>query len=163
MNIFTVPYGSKYFYTRPDTSINKDSNDYFCPEGITELAATVFVYARAIKAGKSVASKFAPRYYNIIGTGIHLSAPQLIQDNTPEAWWLAHSLDNSTFLFSDEKDASETEEQIKEKINAAFEAASKYISFRTGDYIAIELEAPVLINNTVDKFICNGKQINIIW
>ena len=163
MNIFTVPYGSKYFYTRPDTSINKDSNDYFCPEGVTELAATVFVYARAIKAGKSVASKFAPRYYKTIGTGVHLSATELIDHNTPESWWVANSLDNTTFLFDDEKDAAEAEGHIKEQINAAFETASKHISFRTGDYIAIELEAPVVIKNSTEKYICNGKQINIIW
>ena len=50
MNIITVPYGSENFYCRPDTSLNRDSNDYFCPDGVTELAASVFIYAKAIKA-----------------------------------------------------------------------------------------------------------------
>lgn len=163
MNIFTVPYGSKSFYTRPDTSLNKDSNDYFCPDGITQLAAAVFVYARAAKAGKSVASKFAPRYYNVIGTGIHLSAPELIEDGNPASWWLANSLDNSTFLLSDEKNAEEADVQIIEKINAAFEAASKFVSFRTGDYIAVEIQAPVNIENTCKSFNWGEKSINIIW
>lgn len=163
MNIITVPYGSKGFYTRPDTSLNKDSNDYFCPEEITELAAAVFIYARATKAGKSVASKFAPRYYTIVGSGIHFSAPQLIKEGKPETWHMAHSLDNSTFLLQDETSAENISEELIEKINAAFEAASKYVSFRTGDYIAIELEPPVTIKNTTDKYIRNGKQINIIW
>ena len=56
MNIFTVPYGSKGFYVKPDTSLNKDSNDYFCPDSINELAAAVFIYAKATKAGNSVSA-----------------------------------------------------------------------------------------------------------
>lgn len=163
MNIITVPYGSKGFYVRPDTSLNRDSNDYFCPEGITELAAAVFIYAKAIKAGKSVSSKFAPRYYTAIGTGIHLAAPQLASDNRPESWWTAHSLDNSTFLTGDETNASEMPAEMVEKINAAFEAASKLVSFRTGDYIAVEIAEPVPITAPKESFCHNGKEIRIIW
>lgn len=163
MNIFTIPYSGKGFYVRPDTSLNKDSNDYFCPDTVTELAAAVFIYARAIKAGKSVSSKFAPRYYNVIGTGIHLSAPGLVEEGNPASWWLANSLDNSTFISAEEKNASEVDAQTIEKINAAFEAASKFVSFRTGDYIAVEIEAPVKIDNTCNSFNWGEKSINIIW
>ena len=163
MNIITVPYGSKGFYVRPDTSLNRDSNDYFCPDGITELAAAVFIYAKATKAGKSVSSKFAPRYYTAIGTGIHLSASQLASDNRPESWWIAHSLDNSTFLTGDETNAAEMPAEMVEKINAAFEAASKLVSFRTGDYIAVEIGLPVTITSPAESFTHNGKEIRIIW
>lgn len=162
MNIFTIPYGSKGFYCRPDTSLNKDSNDYFCPDSITELAASVFIYARAAKAGKSVAAKFAPRYYNTVGKGVHFSAPQMICNGSPESWWTANSLDNSTFLFEGEADASAIAPDIIEKINAAFETVSKHVSFRTGDYIAIEIEPSTIIANGSNcKF--EDKEINIIW
>ncbi len=161
MNIITVPYGSKGFYVRPDTSLNRDSNDYFCPDGVNELAAAVFIYARATKAGKSVSAKFAPRYYTAVGTGIHFSAPELIDG--PESWWTAHSLDNSTFLAADEKPALEIPSELRDKINAAFETASKYVSFRTGDYIAIEVEMPVIIKGNTASYPFNGKEINIIW
>lgn len=164
MNIITVPYGSKGFYVRPDTSLNRDSNDYFCPDGINELAAAVFVYARAIKAGKSVSAKFAPRYYTAIGTGIHLSAPALATDLSPENWWVAHSLDNSTFLVGDESSAENFPAEVVKKINAAFEAASKYVSFRTGDYIAVEIQEPQTISSNSPKpFVCKGKEITVIW
>lgn len=163
MNIITVPYGSKGFYARPDTSLNRDSNDYFCPDGATELAAAVFVYARASKAGKSVAAKFAPRYYSTIGTGIHFSSPTLAREGSPESWWLSQSLDNSTFLCGDEASAENFPAELKEKINAAFEAASKYVSFRTGDYIAVEIREPQIIEAGTGSFSSNGKQINIIW
>lgn len=163
MNIITVPYGSKGFYSRPDTSLNRDSNDYFCPDGITALAAAVFIYARATKAGKSVAAKFAQRYYTAIGTGIHLSAPGLVCGFSPESWWLAHSLDNSTFLMNDEQGVDNLPEETIQKINAAFEAASRLVSFRTGDYIAVEITEPQPITAGTGRFSYNGKEINIIW
>ncbi len=163
MNIITVPYGSKGFYVRPDTSLNRDSNDYFCPEEITELAAAVFVYAKAVKAGKSVSAKFAPRYYTSVGTGIHFSAPQMAENNGPECWWIANSLDNSTFLVGDETEAANFPADIIEKINAAFETASKYVSFRTGDYIAVEIGAPAKIAAPEGSFKYKDKEIRIIW
>lgn len=161
MNIITVPYGSKGFYVRPDTSLNKDSNDYFCPEEITGLAAAVFIYARAAKAGKCVASKFAGRYYSVVGKGIHLSAPEL-EAGSPENWWMAHSLDSSTFIIEEFPAENASAEDI-EKINAAFEAASKHVSFRTGDYIAVEIAPPVKIGKGNPSFSHNGKEINLIW
>ena len=162
MNIITVPYGSKGFYVRPDTSLNRDSNDYFCPDGITGLAAAVFIYAKASKAGKCVSARFAQRYYTTIGTGIHFSAPCMAEDNTPESWWLSQSLDNSTFII-EETNAEDADENIKEKINAAFEAASKFVSFRTGDIIAVEIETPVTITANTPSFNCKGKELNLIW
>ncbi len=161
MNIFTVPYGSKGFYVRPDTSLNKDSNDYFCPEEANELAAAVFIYARAGKAGKCVASKFAGRYYSVVGKGIHLSVPGF-GNGTPEGWWMANSLDSSTFITEEISAESASEEDI-EKINAAFEAASKYVSFRTGDYIAVEIAPSVKILKGNPSFSHDGKTINLIW
>ena len=163
MNIFTIPYGSKGFYCRPDTSLNKDSNDYFCPDQVTELAAAVFIYARASKAGKSVAAKFASRYYTVVGKGVHFSAPQMICNDVPESWWCAHSLDNSTFLLDNEADASTIAPEIIEKINAAFETVSRHISFRTGDYIAIEIEPSTIVANSNSTYKTEDKEINIIW
>jgi hypothetical protein len=162
LNIFTIPYGSKGFYCSPDTSLNKDSNDYFCPDSLTELAAAVFIYARASKAGKSVAAKFAPRYYNIVGKGVHFTAPQMICNDSPETWWISRSLDNSTFLLDSEDNASAVAPETIEQINAAFETVSKYVSFRTGDYIAIEIGPSTIVANG-NNFKFEDKEINIIW
>ena len=162
MNIFTIPYSSKGFYARPDTSLNRDSNDYFCPDSLTELAAAVFIYARASKAGKSVAAKFAPRYYNIVGKGVHFTAPQMICNDLPETWWISRSLDNSTFLLDSEDNASAVAPETIEQINAAFETVSSHISFRTGDYIAIEIGPSTIVANG-NNFKFEDKEINIIW
>lgn len=163
MNLITVPYSSEGVYIRPDTSLNRDSNDYFCPEEVNELAATVFVYAKAIKAGKSVAKKFAGRYYNNIGEGIHLSAPCMIKDNSPESWWLSNSLDSSTFLLGNEAAKESWPEDIIAKIEEAFERASQYISFRTGDYIIVEIAPKETIAKNCSSFTYKEEKINIIW
>ena len=163
MNIFTVPYGSKGFYVKPDTSLNKDSNDYFCPDCINELAAAVFIYARATKAGKSVSAKFAQRYYTHIGKGVHFHIPELINPANPESWWVARSLDNTTFLTEDPQELSLIPDEYKALIDQAFETASKHISFRTGDYIAVEIAPSEKINADTQMYTCNNKSINLIW
>lgn len=163
MNLITIPYSSEAFYIRPDTSLNRDSNDYFCPDGVDELVATVFIYAKAGKAGKSVASRFANRYYSIIGEGIHLSAPAIAKDNTPESWWVSNSLDSSTFLLGNEAPKEEWNSEIIQKIDEAFERTSKHISFRTGDYIIVELSEGESVKRGCSKFTYKEKQVNIIW
>ena len=59
MNIVTVPYNSDFYYIRPDISLNRDSNDYFCPDEVTEITVAPFVYIRMDKAGKAISYKFA--------------------------------------------------------------------------------------------------------
>ena len=162
MNIITVPYGSENFYCRPDTSLNRDSNDYFCPDKVTELAASVFIYAKAIKAGKCVSAKFTERYYTTIGKGVQFAANNLIGTD-PCTWWTAHSLDNSTFITEAEKGISEVPQEYIEKINAAFEKISQLVSFRTGDYIAVAIEPSAIIKKETPTFKAGDKEINIIW
>lgn len=161
MNIFTIPYSSKGFYARPDTSLNRDSNDYFCPDGVTELAASVFVYAKAAKAGKCIASKFASRYYSVMGKGIHFSAPSL-EDGSPENWWISNSLDSTTFITEEYTAVNASSEEI-DAINNAFEKISGRISLRTGDIIAIETSAKVVVPKGTPTFTSGNKEINIIW
>lgn len=162
MNIITVPYSSKYFYSRPDTSLNRDSNDYFCPDGTGELAAAVFVYVRAAKAGKCVSARFAGRYYSTTGTGVQLFAPSIAKEGNPESWWVSRSLDNSTFLLGDEGPADTLSPEMREKIDNAIEKISGHISFRTGDYIAIEIAPAEIIPENVDVYRVNGAEIKII-
>lgn len=165
MNILTVPYNSKYFYIRPDTSLNRDSNDYFCLDGIKELAVFHFIYVKFTKAGKAIPSKFARRYYSNIGEGIHLTAPQLINNQHPDSWWLANSLDNSTFLFDNIESNNLSGEELENYykiIDTAIENASKYVSFRTGDILSIELRMNNIDTNCTE-YIFKDKKINIIW
>ena len=98
MNIITVPYNSDFYYIRPDISLNRDGNDYFCPDSITEIAVAPFIYIRMDKAGKAISAKFAHRYCSQIGYGLNLTAQSLISKEYPMSFCTANSLDNSTYI-----------------------------------------------------------------
>lgn len=181
MNIITTTYNSNFFYVRPDISLNRDSNDYFCPDEITEITVAPFIFIRMDKAGKSVQSKFASRYYSSIGYGLNLTAKSLIEEKYPQSFLMANSLDNSTvvselyavdkfncaiilqeplkidgkateILYMDRECAPEKFLTLLEELfNKKTEVISRLTSFKTGDYIAIEIaeHTPVKIGETI--------------
>lgn len=175
MNIVTVTYNSNFHYIRPDISLNRDGNDYFCPDGITEFTVAPFVFIRIDKAGKSVGAKFAQRYYSRMGYGVNLTAQSLIDKSAPQSFLTANSLDNSTYiseLYSPEEfpsnkikeslmqlmqqdreegndivsnyfTASGNPLNITDIFSVKMEQITRLSSVRTGDFIALELCAPV--------------------
>ena len=54
---------------RPDTTLNHNNSDYYCPEGVTALKAQPCIYTHIDKAGKCVAERFAHRYFKNIAFG----------------------------------------------------------------------------------------------
>lgn len=156
MNIITTTYNSNFFYIRPDISLNRDSNDYFCPEEIQELTVAPFLYIRMEKAGKAVQAKFAQRYYSSIGYGLNITGKSLIDSKCPMSFLMANALDNSTIvspLHAIEELPLEklkgshftancqdgTIDDIINIFNKKIEHISALTSFKTGDYIAIEV------------------------
>ncbi len=147
MNILTISYNSDFHYIRPDISLNKDSNDYFCPDGITEITVAPFMYIRIERAGKAISCKFAQRYYSAVGYGVNLTAASLIKSEIPQSFQTANSLDNTTYVsrlhsfeeFPTDLFENLSEERIKELFNIEIEKITRLTSVRTGDYIAIEL------------------------
>ncbi len=159
MNILTVSHNSDFYYIRPDISLNRDSNDYFCPDGITEITVAPFIYIRMDKAGKAVSRKFAPRYYSTVGYGVNLTAASLINCEVPQSFLTANSLDNTTYVsatYSFEEFPFEildnlSGEKIKEIFNEQIEKITRLTSVRTGDYIAIELapHTPITVGKSI--------------
>lgn len=168
MNIVTSLYGGKEYFIRPDTSINKDSNDYFCPDTIESFAAVPSIWVKAVKPGKHVKARFANRYYALVGYSVRFVA------NTPEncthAEWYLSNVINSTFTLSKGIDKEQIADIIN-KINSpliiseegidnsyiiennpitssneftniigeVIENCSIYTSFKIGDYITYDL------------------------
>lgn len=184
MNIVTIPYGGRSHYLRPDTSYNKDRNDYFCPDTIKLLAAVPFIYVRVDRAAKAVSAKFASRYYSTFGYGVRLIAPELILPGSPETWWLANSLDLSTYLsnpvnltqrstvleavsgYTSSAPYLADPDTLLQKINSSFEAVSQYTSLKTGDYLTIDLLSDntlLLEKGTADSFSLGEITIQFIW
>lgn len=69
MNIIARPYGSRQCYCRPDTTLQKENRDLYCPESVESISWTPVIFARISKAGKCVGEKFASRYYDGVSFG----------------------------------------------------------------------------------------------
>lgn len=98
MNLITVKSNGEFFYMTPDTSLNRDSKDYFCPEFVNELAVVCFYYVRIEKNAKAVAERYAERYVSGFGYGIKLKACNLRGELNPYKEFMASALDNTTYI-----------------------------------------------------------------
>ena len=65
--------GAGDYVCRPDTTLNHDNSDYYCPEGVTALRAVPCIYTHIDKAAKCVAERFAGRYFSKFAFGCLLS------------------------------------------------------------------------------------------
>lgn len=158
MNIVTVPYNSDFYYIRPDISLNRDSNDYFCPDEVTEITVAPFVYIRMDKAGKAISYKFAGRYCSQIGYGVNLTAQSLINKDYPMSFLTANSLDNTTYVsklyLPEEFPANDLQdnslqilntEELIDRFHKQIEKITRLTSVRTGDLILLELTEPSIV------------------
>ena len=157
MNIIVRTF-SGHYVTRPDTTWEKDNEDFFPPDFVGRLDFSPVLFARICKPGRSVGRRFASRYYDSVNYGILLYPADHIGDG-PECFAEALTLDHTSFLpaplltagelsgraFSITKDGTEifslrmSSSEISEAVEKAISEATSRIYIRTGDLIAIEL------------------------
>lgn len=161
MNILVKTHSDK-IYCRPDTSWERENRDYYVPEGINSLNYSPILFVRISKAGKCVQKKFASRYYDSFGYGILLYIGDCTEDLATTSCadrtsLLPHPLYNPLVLDFENKEFSifqnenliyNTKEGSKEIIEEALEQASKLISIRIGDFLAIEMAPPTKLEIT---------------
>lgn len=155
---------------RPDTTWEKDSEDFYPPEFVERLTCSPVLFARISKPGRSIGRKFASRYYDGINIGVLLFPEEMI-DGSPEGYAQASCLDHTSFLptplflpftlgqkdnefilkkgktrfFSINGDAMTTE-----MIDEAIAEVTRMVYIRTGDFVAIELEPRKLLVSRED-------------
>ena len=171
MNII-VKTSSGHITVRPDTTWEKDNEDFYPPEFVDELTYSPVLFARILKPGRSVGRKFASRYYDSIGFGV-LLYPENMLDDTPEGYAQAICLDHTSFLpspmfpperleknghfrlFRNEHDLFVFDQPSLNMIEDAIVEATKLLYIRTGDLIAIELapRKPLTIRPDVSSHI----------
>lgn len=152
MNII-VKTSSGHITVRPDTTWEKDNEDFYPPEFVDELTYSPVLFARVLKPGRSVGRKFASRYYDSVGYGV-LLYPENMLDGTPEGYAQAICLDHTSFLpaptippqrleefslFRNEDELFNYNILSLNMIEDALVEATKLLYIRTGDLIAIEL------------------------
>lgn len=148
---------------RPDTTKAKVNEDIYLPEFVTALSCAPVVFARLTRPGRSVAPRFASRYFDALSFGFLLYPENLI--GASEAGFAtASSLDHTTCipaeffepsglydgkgLFVLRADGSEIfrSECIAGSLIAdSISEITKYIYIRTGDLAAIELSPRIPI------------------
>mgnify|MGYP007028186709 FL=1 len=165
MNII-VKTSSGKITVRPDTTWEKDNEDFYPPEFVDDLTYSPVLFARILKPGRSVGRKFASRYYDSVGFGV-LLYPENMLDGTQEGYAQAICLDHTSFLPSpmfpperleknghfrllrNEHDLFTFDQPSLNMIEDAIVEATKLLYIRTGDLIAIELsDRKSLINRT---------------
>lgn len=170
MNII-VKTANGHIIVRPDTTWEKDNEDFFAPEFVEEVSWTPVVFARVLKPGRSVGLRFASRYYDAVGYGLLLYPENMIVDS-PESFATACCLDHTSFLpapffnpvtlsldgniftlLQDGRQIFRTGSKKIEIIEEALVEATRMIYIRTGDLIAIELSdrQPLLARSASDS------------
>lgn len=153
---------------RPDTTWEKDNEDFYPPEFVDELTYSPVLFARILKPGRSVGRKFASRYYDSVGFGV-LLYPENMLDGTPEGYAQAICLDHTSFLptpmfqpqrleedgrfslFRNEVELFAFDHPSLNMIEGALVEATKLLYIRTGDLIAVELSDRKPLTNRTDS------------
>jgi hypothetical protein len=159
MNILVQPYGTAYWICRPDTTWEKDNEDFFPPECISALSFTPILFAKISKPGKVIGEKFASRYFDSINYGI-LLYPENIASDGQLGFSQANCVDHTSFLPSpmynkitlgqgnefilnkNDKEIFRYSEGNLSMIDKAVSQASALTYLRVGDMVSIELSKP---------------------
>lgn len=158
MNIVIKPYGRDLCYCRPDTTWEKESRDFYVPEGVERLLWTPVVFARVCKAGKCISGKFVTRYYDSFGIGalLYCNDDELAfsscADHTsilPMPLYDPVVLDNTENLWR-AGDCTGNLEGVRERLENALCEASRRVSLRIGDLVAVELEPMKILAERTD-------------
>ncbi len=157
MNIILKTHSGR-IVARPDTTWEKDNEDFYPPEFVESMTFSPVIFCRVSKPGRSVGERFASRYYDGIGFGVMLYPENLI-DGSAEGYAQASCLDHTSFLpyptFAKEtmeennapfklcKDGEvvySSAEHSLEVLEQAIVEATKMVYIRTGDIVAVELD-----------------------
>ncbi len=155
MNIVTLTYGGRTV-VRPDTTWEKDNEDFFVPEFVDCLTFAPVVFARIVKPGRSIGRSFVHRYFEKFGCGLLLYPEDFIAAGVPEGFAQACCLDHTSFLPGEltGKDAvSEGDFVVSANGREVFRShtsgfsvledgipeVSRFCYLRIGDLVAVEL------------------------
>ncbi|MBQ7222281.1 MAG: hypothetical protein IJS02_02310 [Bacteroidales bacterium] len=169
MNIAVVTAADNYYF-RPDTTLNREAKDYYCPDGITRLLVTPCVYSRIVKPAKAISKKFIDRYIDSFDFGF-------ILDACAAQHGVATSMDYTTVFPCDFKKLSTADDASfelsvnsevvfsskgfdKDSLSEAVVSLSARSSLRFGDLVAIPLSTGY-IAKIGDRISFCGREITI--
>lgn len=87
-------------FCKPDSALLKENKDFYIPDFSNQVDYELEVVVRINKLGKSVAEKFAPRYYTQVALGIDFTARDMQNEarQTGAPWDLCKGFDGSAVV-----------------------------------------------------------------
>jgi 2-keto-4-pentenoate hydratase/2-oxohepta-3-ene-1,7-dioic acid hydratase in catechol pathway len=87
-------------FCKPDSALLKENKDFYIPDFSEQVDYEVEVVVRINRLGKSVAEKFAPRYYAQVALGIDFTARDMQNEAraTGAPWDLCKGFDGSAVV-----------------------------------------------------------------
>ena len=134
MNIIVKPHGSDLCYCRPDTTWERENKDFYVPDCVSEMHWAPVIFVRISKAGKCINPKFVSRYYDSYNYGTLLYCRPENGDS------LISCADHTSLLPSPSLKGEELNDDERLLVEDAICKASKLISVRIGDHVAVELD-----------------------
>lgn len=133
---------------RPDTTLQREDAPLYIPDGIKKVEYSPILFARIVKAGKSIGAKFASRYYEAIGYGIllYFDGSEIFDKSSivPEILYSKQTLEKDDNAFAVRNALTElyrcTVALQQPRLEAALSKVSAIVSQRIGDIVAIELQ-----------------------
>ena len=160
-------------FLKPDTAVLKNNKPFYYPSFSNDVHYEVEVLLKISKEGKSIAEKFAYKYYEEIGLGIDFTARDLQSNQKSKGlpWEIAKAFDNSAvvsefFAIADFEDINSLDfdlfvnDELKQKGNTSemlnsfdklISYASQFFTLKKGDSIFNGTPAGVGKINIGDK------------
>ena len=150
MNIIVIT-ADGHVRCRPDTTWEREDKDIYAPEQVSSYSYSPVLFARISKAGKCIGEKFVDRYYDAVNYGMLLYAATAdepsceIMDHTSILPFPMYdrctlsSADNEFRIMTGEDVIYSTAASPENLIKDALVKASRLVSVRIGDIVAVEL------------------------
>lgn len=151
MNIIVIKADGS-FYTRPDTTLEREPKDFYIPDDIISATARTCTWIKVTKAGKAVPKAFAHRYFDALGRGILFTCNESITH-----------IDYSSYFFEQTRPAYQLDKATYDHICSEIERVTRHISVRFADIIAFENDDPAVYHrgDTVNVYSDDSLEFNI--
>lgn len=155
--------------TYPDSALVNRNLPLFLPDLPGQWTATVYAVIRIGRLGKSIAEKFAPRYYDAVTLGLGITPPEQWRGSQLSqcfdgAWVIGQWLDTPRLIGKVTINGAPIPVDTSQwMLPAAVSAISRWMTLKTGDQIApcvLADNVPIGVGTTFDAEINDTKVLH---